>query len=425
MAALLRADAFFRLERFEDAGLAYESAAAAAREAGVDSLERRATAAVPVAYFRHAQSAATKDSSAHERNALLFERVASRWPTYEHAHLAQYRAALAWLAAGSRANGLRALEGLIQTFPNSEYVRDARLQIGHVWEGAGEPARAADAWMSFVRHYPEDSTAAEALLRAADLFDQAGQTARSDSVRLDYVSRYPGDVRTGLETYERLARRELAALAERPISTLLPPPTKARVQGAKEENRTSGSHLGEYLKRAAARPELASRDLMAEVRFRMGEERRDAYLAARLTQPLEKSIPVRQARLDSLIAAYKRAADLGSHPWAQASAYRIGEALVAFGEALETSERPADLSGDDLAAYEEVLFTQAGAFHTRGEQVWTDLLRAAEDSKATSDWVAKARDSLWGRLAQRFYFMPEAEYPVARATPAEPKRSEP
>ncbi len=429
IAARLRADAFFRLERFEDAGAAYERALATAQRAGVDSLARYASAAIPVCYFRHADAAVAKDSTAHEKHAALFERVAVRWPNYEHAHVAKYRAGLAWLAAGSRAAGIQALEELIRDFPRSEYVRDARLQIAHAWEKSGERERAAEAWAAFAASHPDDESAGEALLKSADLLEAAGLTGRADATRIAYIRLHPEDVEMAMEIYEKLARREVAALGtDKPISSLLPKPAppakkKAKTKPAAPDTTRPASHLAEYLRRAGLRPDLASKDLIAEVRFLQGDEARRAYVGARLTQPLDKSITVRQRLLDSLIAAYGRSAEVGVAKWAQASAFRIGEALIGFGEALEKSERPADLTGDDLIAYEDVLLGQADAFHARGEQVWTDLLRAQRDETAASEWVAKARESLWQRLARRFFYMPEAEHPLAAATPAERQRS--
>jgi hypothetical protein len=55
--------------------------------------------------------------------------------------------------------------------------------------------------------------------------------------------------------------------------------------------------------------------------------------------------------------------------------------------------------------------------------VWTDLLRTKRDETAAGEWVANARESLWQRLARRFYYMPEAEHPLAAATPADRQRS--
>jgi hypothetical protein len=90
---------------------------------------------------------------------------------------------------------------------------------------------------------------------------------------------------------------------------------------------------------------------------------------------------------------------------------------VGFGKALEQCERPADLQGDDLAAYEDVLLEQSQAFTDRGEGVWTELLRQKGAEVSADAWVARAQTALWGRLANRFFYRPEVEFPVVEAKP--------
>ena len=424
-AASLRADALFRLGRFEAAGAAFEIAARVAHDAGRDSLERSATLAIPVCYYRHAESVAASDSANHAKQAELFEQVATRWPRYEHAHLAQYRAGLAYLKARKTAQGVKAMETLIQTFPGSEYVKDAHLQVAKAWEAEGARERAADAYLAFAQRYAGDESAPAAWLKAGDLLADGGQVARADTLRLAYIRRYPADLATAMEILEAMARRELAQVGpDHPISALLPhleaakPARRSTAQVAARQKRpvTAPSRLAEYLQRAEVHPDLASRDLLAQVRFLQGEEAMASFQDARLSQPLEKSIPVKQKLLDEVIARYRGAADLGASQWADGSAYRIGEALAAFGDVLERSEHPADLQGDDLRGYEDVLAEQAQPFYDRAEGVWSDLLRQRGDEVRPDSWVAHAQASLWQRLAGRFYYRPETEYPLVSGT---------
>jgi hypothetical protein len=107
-----------------------------------------------------------------------------------------------------------------------------------------------------------------------------------------------------------------------------------------------------------------------------------------------------------------------------ASAYRIGESLVNFGEALRESERPSDMSAEDLAAYEEVLETQSWEFSDSAEEAWTELLKSANpSSEEGKKWMDKTRQTLWPRIARRFLHRPEMVYPLIDADP--PRESTP
>jgi len=412
LAAGLRAEAMFRLERYEDAGAAFEVARLAAVRAGNDSLAQKAARALPVCAYRRAEAAVRADSTAYENQARLFGDVATRWPAYDHAPLARYRSGLAWRKAGKPAEAVAAMESLVAEFPRSEFVRDATLQIAQTWQEAGQYAKAADASVAFARRYPKDEGARDALLGAADLYAQAGDSARADGIRTAYVREHPEDHVNAMAIREDLARRELAALPkDRPISSLLPAaPAKGRKAAA------SQSQLAQYLALAKTNPELVSRPLLAELYFRQGEEARVPYEAVRLTLPLPKSIAQKRKQLDALLALYRKSVDLSVAEWAQASAYRIGEALVGFGLALDASERPAGLAGDDLRAYEDVLFKESQVFYDRGEGVWADVLAKRAKDAEDGPWLKQAEVALWKRLGDRFVFKAEVRFPTIQGS---------
>jgi tetratricopeptide (TPR) repeat protein len=415
LAAQERAQALFRAGAYDDAGDAFEQSLAAARRAGADSLARRAEAALPVCAFRAAEAAVAADSNAHERHAEAFAAVAKRWPAYELAPVAQYRSALAWLEAGRTADGVRALGVIGERWPAHALARESRVRSAQAWEAGGDRERAASAWVEFAQRHPADTEASVAWLRAADLCDSAGAAPRADELRAEYLKRWPQDEGNSLEILEHLAHRELATLpAGRSVGTLLAAPRP----GAKEVV----PYFAQYMKRVAKSPAAASKPLLAEFRFRAAEETFGTYRSAPLTQPLPPSIAAKQRLLDSLLVRYRRAVDLGVAEWAHAATYRIGEALVGFGEALEKSERPADLTGDDLRAYENVLLEQAMTFHTQGESVWSELL-ASTRAVPPDAWTGRARTALWSRLGERFLFLAEGDFPVAGApdSPSSPK----
>lgn len=434
-AAGLRADALFSLERFDSAGVAYQQARDVARAAGIDSLARRAEKSIPVAWFRNAEQSVAKDSTDYVTHAQRYALVAQRWQSYEHAHRAQYRAGLAWFSAGKTREGVAAMDTLITRFPNSEYVRDAHLQIAQAWKAKGEREQSAAAWVRYANRFPADSTAGPAWLEAADLYADAGKQEKADSLRIAYIKRWPNDTAGAMEILEVFATRQLDSVStERPISALLKKPVQL-LKGGKGSKSAKGakasapevppSYLAQYLQLAETRPDLASHALVAREKFLEAEEAYAAYDAIRLTQPLKTSIPARQKALDQAMSRYTKVAAEGVPEWRHAASFRTGQALAAFGTALEQSQRPADLKGDDLLGYEEVLREKAQPFYDRAEQVWTDQLR--QSNADTKDaWTERAQSALWERLAGRFYFQPEFDYPrIAGVAPEPPKDVKP
>ena len=412
LSATQRGEVLFRANRFDEAGPAFEAALAAAQAQGRDSLVRIAQRALPVCAYRAADAAVAADSNAYAKHAERFEQVATRWPAYELAPLAQYRAGLAYARAHKLKDSARAMQVLLEEYPHCTYAGDARLQIARAFEELGDRQQAAQAYLAFSRLETDRENAAAAWLKAAELVAADGHERGADSLRLEYIRRWPADVEGAMAIMEALARRDLAGVGPgHPVSALLGRAPRAGARTAAPPV----SYLADYLARAAAQPKLASRDVIAQVRFLQGEESATAFAALRLTQPLAGSVPAKKALLDTVLVRYRRTADLGVAVWAHAAAFRIGETLQGFASSLETSEPPADLAGDDLRAYRNVLAEKASVFSIRGDEVWSQLLRQQNPDSTGDAWVQQARAALSQRLARRFLFHPEVTFPVLEA----------
>lgn len=410
-ALALCGDAFYELAWYDDAGAAYEVALPAAKRAGADSLVARLTPAIPITYYKHAESIAAAKTTTPLTEANAWSGFSARFPTYEHAHHAQYRAALKYVEADSLERAVESFQRIIDVYGESEYVRDAHLQIASTWQRAGRPAEAAARLEQFSELYPEDDSADDALLQAADLYTESGRTDESERLELRYVDRFPEDTETSMQVLAKFARRDLEAVArgDAAVASLLAPPATAEA---------SPSNLSRYLSLAAAHPELADAAIAAETRFLEAERTLADYDHLAITLPIKDSIERKKTALEATMAAYGRVAEVGVSEWSHAAAFRIGQALIGFGKGLEQSERPSDLSGEDLAAYDEVLLDQAWEFYDRGENVWSDLLRQKQmASEDPGGWLTAARTSLWPRLAARFLFHAETEFPLVQATP--------
>jgi TolA-binding protein len=407
-------DARYRLQDFASAGATYEKALAMARTAKRDSLATALETSIPTCYYQAAERVAKTDSTKGERDAApMFARVARAWPGFKHADLALYRAGLGYAGGGKNDDATAAWEELLRVYPKSEYARDSAAQIALVHEKAGQPADAAVAYERFAALYPKDADAPGALLKAADLRTAAGDAAGAEKTRTQFMTSFPGETASVMQIRAARAQKDIAAIAGSaptgaPISSLL-------AKGSKSE-------IKAYLALAAAHPDLASPSILAQVDFLKAEEAHGSYAAMKLTQPLAASIEKKKAKLEAAIALYEKCSRRNVTEYTRASAHRIGQSLIEFGDALAASERPKGLSADDLAAYNDVITEQSYAFYDRGEDAWSTLLRqSAGESDDPGAWLARTRETLWPRLGMRFLFHPDVEYPVVHATaPATP-----
>ena len=400
-------DARYRMDDYESAGATYEKALAMARVAKRDSLAGALETTVPTCYYQAAERVAKADTANGERKAApMFARVARSWPAFKQADLALYRAGLGFAADGKYDEATTAWDELLRTHPKSEYARDSAAQLALVTEKSGNKAGAAGAYERFATLYPKDADAPSALLKAADLRAAAGDTAGAEKTRTQFMAAFPAETASVMQIRATRAQNDIAATAAKhaPVSSLL--------------GKGSHSELSAYLALAAAHPDLASSSLLAQVDFLKAEEAHAAYAAMKLTQPLNASLAKKKAKLESAIALYEQCSKRSVAEYTRASAHRIGQALIEFGDALAASERPKGLSADDLTAYNDVITEQSYAFYDRGEDAWSTLLRqSAGEKDDPGNWLAQTRDALWPRLGARFLFHPEVDYPLVRATP--------
>ncbi|MBK8167711.1 MAG: hypothetical protein IPK64_17330 [bacterium] len=415
-AARLAGDALYRAGDFTQAGLAYEQAGTLATRSGRRELAAEMAARQPRCAYENAAAVATADSgNGGAAAAALYLDLATRWPAYEHAPAALYKAGLGFAAAGDDTAAIAAWERIVAGDPRGDFGRDAAVRIAETHESAGRAVPAALAWARFSELHPDGDDAPAALLRAIDLREAATDTTGAEALRDDYLRRFPDDVGTAFAIAGSRARRELARALRggEAIATLATRPAAKR---GKPAARPAGAVRG-YLDLAEAHPEHADPTLLARIDFLCAEEALRDYLELPLRQPLPKSLEAKNRGLESVVALYNRCVARGDAEHAHAATHRVGEAIIHLGEALLASERPADLAGDDLAAYDEVLREQAWGFTTRGEDAWLQLLRTADrdGGRDPGGWLARTEHGLWPRLALRYVHRPELEYPLAAA----------
>jgi TolA-binding protein len=407
-------DARYQRAEYDQAGAAYQKARDLAIVAKQDTLAAALEKSIPVCYFKHAEKVAKEKGDGEA--AALFARVARDWPSFPHADLALYRAGLGFAATKSYADAAGAWEQLLTKYPKSEYARDATVQIAQAYEKSGNARSAADAYERFSRVYTSDPDAAEALLKASELLAADKDEAGAEKMRSLFIERFPGETEIVMQIRATRAEKELAGVAggASKLSSLLSTVTpKKGAQAA-----PPSSDLQAYLALAKDHPDLASPSIMAKVDYLTAEEAHAEYAAMKLTQPLPKSLEKKKAKLESTLELYNRCAKHGIAEYTRGAAHRVGQSLIEFGDALVASERPKDLAGDDLIAYDDVLNQQSWEFYDRGEDVWSDLLTQTRGEKDDpGQWIARTRDALWPRLAQKFLFQPAVEHPFVAAKP--------
>ena len=397
---ILRADLQYALSHFDAAADAYQLAAGLTLKAGQDSLSAVLNQAVPECRYRHAESLAETGNSEEIENQYV--RVADLHPEYVYAPRALFLAGHEARDRGRNRKAVSIWERLASAYTGHELAVEALLLRAETLE-IEDPVSGAEAYLSFSGQYPDLPRGRQAMLRAVEIKDAHSISTLAD--KNDYIKRYPHDAPVVMEYSADLARHEL-------LPSLI------------EETPQPGSQAVGYLGLAETHPQLADSELVGRIRFAQGEAIDRQYRTIRLTQPLDASLSVKRDALDNVLAAYQKSLAAGSVQWSRASAYRMGECLVHFGESIRDVPPPETLSEEDVDAYQAVLEEQAWSFFDQGEAMWLEILDDMAAGRAAADpgeWVEQTRQALWPRLADRFLFRPEVEYPVIDAEGPGPK----
>jgi tetratricopeptide (TPR) repeat protein len=144
-----------------------------------------------------------------------------------------------------------------------------------------------------------------------------------------------------------------------------------------------------------------TRYLAAKSQLELAAPTRDAFLGTRLVIPLDQSLATKQVRMEEALAAYGKAADYGVAEVTTAANYEIAELYHALGKDLYASERPAELTPDELEQYDILLEEQAFPFEEEAIELHeTNAARTVDG--VYDEWVKKSLTALVELLPGRY-----------------------
>jgi len=302
-------------------------------------------------------------------NAQFF-RLADELPREDAAPIALYRGAENLRRLGDESAAARVYERLAREYPGSEYGHSALVLAARIFASLGDWGEAARGYAAIYRADPRADEAPEALFAAAKAWQQAGRLADAARLYAEFVVVYPSHARVAEALY-----REGLILQERDR----PAEAAARFEAA--WNSTAKGDAGVY--RALATLALGRR-LLAE------------FEAVALAGDLGTALVRKEELLDRALGELSRAASLPFAETLTEALYRAGAAFEHLKAALLASERPADLSEEELEEYGFLLEEKAFPLEERAVGYYRRGTAAARDAGVHTAWVER----MYGRLEE-------------------------
>jgi hypothetical protein len=240
----------------------------------------------------------------------------------------------------------------------------AYLEGGRPRDAAAEFDRIAD-----TRSEPEDVRRA-ARWQAAELHASAGDVAAARRAYAAYVQEFPMPVAPAIE-----ARHELAVLAQ-------------RAGDAGDRERWLEDLVAADAAAGSQRTDR-SRFLAAQASLELARPLDATARAVRLVVPLDRSLLARKKAQEAALAAYGRAADYAIASVTTAASYAMADLYRDLGRALLQSERPRNLSAEELEQYDLLLEEQAFPFEEKAIGIHERNVRRAAEG-VYDEWVRRS-----------------------------------
>jgi len=303
-----------------------------------------------------------------------FLRIKELTPTSSIRTGAEYDAAAALINVQDWTMAADVLEEFRTSHPQHNLQNDATKQLAHIYREDGQLARSAAEHERISLEADDIELRREALLTAGDLYDEA--KAMSDAVRVyeQYVEVYPRPLNYAIQTRQRLADIFKDELDYQRYY--------AQLNSIVAVDRDAGFERTDR-----------SRYLAAGAALVLAEQLYKQFAGLELMQPFEKSLEMKQARMDTALVAFEALVEYEVTGVTAAATYYIAESYRNFSVSLMDSERPDGLSAAEKVDYELVIEEEAWPFEERAIDVHEsnfELLAAG----IYNPWVQKSLDRL-------------------------------
>ncbi|MDX1648779.1 MAG: tetratricopeptide repeat protein [Myxococcota bacterium] len=334
-------------------------------------------------------AAVYKQGEAHREAGELreavtdFLRVGELVPEAASVPTARFDAAAALLQLEAWSEAIPILSALRTAHPDSDLQPEVTRRLANAYLKDGrELAAAAEFQRMGGDEYPAEWRR-EALLQAADLYlDNGRREAAAESFET-FLERFPRPLEDASEVRWRLAG--LHAETGDPAARLaVLEELVAAQESADPEARTE-----------------RSRFLAAQASMELADSARADYDAVALTEPLRENLQRKKAHMEAALARYRQAAGYGVAGVTTAATFRLASVYFDFSRALLDSERPGDLSGEELEQYDILLEEQAFPFEEKAIEI--HQVNAARTAGGVYDeWVQRSFDQLARLLPVRY-----------------------
>ena len=381
----LLADRYFEEKAYEQAAATYSKLAQG--EASVKNQEREELKRLwASALYKQAEGLKAAGNLKEAQDGFM--KVQAEAAGSEVAPVALFDAGNVALSRNDQDGAVQAFTILLREYPTSAYSPHATIQVARIHERNGRLQEAARDYASVVKLNLDRKTTGEMLLASGRLYEQLGDWAKAEEVYGIYLGQYSGEYQQVVETTFKLAWAKLQQ--NRPQEAL---PILQTIIDRYGQGDAAASPAAYYV----AKAHLLKADNLAT-----------QFDAVRLVSPLEQNLARKKALLKDVLEEYAQAADFNVAEVTTAATQKIGMVFEKFRTALLESERPQNLTPQQLEQYNFLLEEQAYPFEEKAIAAYESNVHRAQQLGLYDAWIRQSYDDL-ARLMPARYRKPELD----------------
>lgn len=288
---------------------------------------------------------------------------------------AQYDAAAALIQLEDWVTAATVLEDFRRrSLGNAEMQHGVTEKLALVYMKKGQKQKAALEMEKLAVSESDETRRRDLLSESAASFQEVGDINSAIRLYERYVKEFPLSIPEGIEArnqlgilYAKLGKVEISQFWLKEI-------VKAdRAAGTARTDRT--------------------RQLASQAMLNIAQPQLLLYQKAKLTLPLEKSLNFKKSLMEKVISTYTKALEYHVADVTTAATYQLGNVYSDFAKAILSSERPHQLSAEELEQYNTLLEEQAFAFEEKAIKLHEANVQHISDG-IYDKWIMKSLDAL-------------------------------
>jgi tetratricopeptide (TPR) repeat protein len=347
---------------------------------GADEARAALEDGLAAAIYQQGEQAVLRED--YQAGADHFARVMDVGASSTISITAEYSAAVALVGLEEWSEAAVDLEAFRTRYPQHKLAADATRQLAYAYNEIGEIRRSAAEHETLSANASDPEVARNELLVAGDLYDQSGAISDAARVYEQYVREYPEPLDINMDTRLRIAEI-YKALSDQDRYY-------EQLEAMVSLQRDTGEQGNDRMRLLAANAAL----LLAEHRY-------EGFALLELTQPFERSLPLKQTSMDETIAALEGLLAYEVAEVTAAATFYIAMTYMNFNQSLMHSERPTGLTPAELNSYELMIEEEAFPF----EDLAIEVYEANYELMLTgiyNPWVEKSLNELAALMPARY-----------------------